>query len=152
MDDLARFTDERTVVTVVEEDRADANYEPLRENLALLRRTKLRIVELPMPRPVWYDRQRLPASYANFYIANGVVLVPTFHDPNRPHRAQHPGGSFFPIEMSSASTASISFSVSALCTAARCRSLFEQHLHTIGALALHREHHVHQSLANQRFG
>jgi len=82
VDDLARFTNERTVVTVVEEDRADANYEPLQENLALLRRTKLRIVELPMPRPVWYNRQRLPASYANFYIANGVVLAPTFHDPN----------------------------------------------------------------------
>lgn len=82
VDDLARFTSERTIVTVVEEDRTDANYEPLQENLALLRRTKLRVVELPMPRAVWYDGQRLPASYANFYIANGVVLVPTFHDPN----------------------------------------------------------------------
>ncbi len=82
VDDLARFTNERTVVTVVEEDRADSNYEPLQENLRLLRRTKLRIVELPMPRPVTYNGQRLPASYANFYIANGVVLVPTFHDPN----------------------------------------------------------------------
>jgi agmatine deiminase len=82
VDDLARFANERTVVTVVEEDRADANYDPLQENLQLLRRAKLRVVELPMPRPVWYGGQRLPASYANFYIANGVVLVPTFHDPN----------------------------------------------------------------------
>jgi agmatine deiminase len=83
VDDLARFTDKQTVVTVVEQDRADANYEILRENLALLRARKdLRVVTLPMPEPVVFAGQRLPASYANFYIANGLVLVPTFTDPN----------------------------------------------------------------------
>jgi len=87
VDDLARFVNPTTVVTVVESDRSDANYEPLQENLARLREMNdehcrpLRIETLPMPRPVWFDRQRLPASYANFYIANKIVLVPTFSDP-----------------------------------------------------------------------
>ena len=87
IDDLARFVDAKTVVTVVEEDRAEANYEPLQENLALLREMKdqdgqpLRVETLPMPHPVYFGGQRLPASYANFYIANGMVLVPTFNDP-----------------------------------------------------------------------
>ena len=88
VDDLARFVNPTTVVTVVEQDRADANYEPLQENLARLRETKdqaglpLRVETLPMPQPVYFDGQRLPASYANFYIANELVLVPTFSDPN----------------------------------------------------------------------
>ena len=88
VDDLARFVNPTTVVTVVEPDRADANYEPLLENLARLRETMdqagrpLRVETLPMPQPVYFDRQRLPASYANFYIANKIVLVPTFSDPN----------------------------------------------------------------------
>ena len=83
IDDLARFTDPSTVVTVVESDRGDANYEPLRENLALLRSRKdVRVATLPMPAPVYFAGQRLPASYANFYIANGVVLVPVFTDRN----------------------------------------------------------------------
>ena len=88
IDDLARFVDPVTVVTVVEQDRSDENYEPLQENLHLLRRmtdqdgNKLKVVPLPMPRPVWFDGQRLPASYANFYIANGLVLMPTFNDPD----------------------------------------------------------------------
>jgi agmatine deiminase len=81
IDDLARFTDENTVVTVVEEDRDETNYEPLRENLALLERSGLRVVTLPMPKPAYFDGQRLPASYANFYIANRLVLVPVFNDP-----------------------------------------------------------------------
>ena len=87
VDDLARFVNPTTVVTVVESDRSDANYEPLQENLARLREMKdqdwrsMRIETLPMPRPVWFDGQRLPASYANFYIANKIVLVPTFSDP-----------------------------------------------------------------------
>jgi agmatine deiminase len=74
IDDVARFVDERTIVTVIDETQ--------RQNLNLLKRTGLRIVTLPMPAPVYFDGQRLPASYANFYIANGLVLVPTFNDPN----------------------------------------------------------------------
>jgi agmatine deiminase len=88
VDDLARFVSPRTVVTVVEVDPADANYEPLRENWDRLRRMTgldgrpLEVVPLPMPAPVVFAGQRLPASYANFYIANDRVLVPTFNDPN----------------------------------------------------------------------
>jgi agmatine deiminase len=82
IDDLARFTDEQTIALVVEEDPSDANFEPLQENLRILEsRSDLRVVPLPMPRPVYFDGQRLPVSYANFYIANEIVLVPTFNDP-----------------------------------------------------------------------
>jgi agmatine deiminase len=81
IDDLARFVDQNTVVIVAEENRSEVNYEPLRENLALLEQSGLRLVTLPMAAPVYFDGQRLPASYANFYIANGLVLVPTFNDP-----------------------------------------------------------------------
>jgi len=85
IDDLARFVSERTVVTVVEEDRDDENYEPLQENLARLRTIKLGdrtidVVTLPMPKKIVREGLRLPASYANFYIANTCVLVPTFAD------------------------------------------------------------------------
>lgn len=85
IDDLARFVDPRTVVTVLEDDPADANYRLLRDNYERLRKmvdqdgAPLRVVTLPMPEPIEYDGQRLPASYANFYIANGAVLVPTFN-------------------------------------------------------------------------
>jgi agmatine deiminase len=82
VDDLARFVSADTVVVASETDRADANYLPLRENLALLRAAGFRVVKLPMPRPLVFAGQRLPASYANFYIANGLVLVPTFNDPH----------------------------------------------------------------------
>jgi agmatine deiminase len=82
IDDLARFVNENTIVIVSEQDPADANYEPLRENLKLLHETPFKIATLPMPAPVEFAGQRLPASYANFYIANGIVLVPTFNDPN----------------------------------------------------------------------
>lgn len=88
VDDLARFVDARTVVIATEWDRSEINYEPLQENLRLLKQMKdqdghpLRVVELPMPRPVFFESQRLPASYANFYVANRLVLVPTFNDPN----------------------------------------------------------------------
>ena len=87
VDDLARFVAAGVVVTVVEEDSADPNYEPLQENLYRLRGVtsiegrRLDVVPLPMPSPVWFSGQRLPASYANFYIANDRVLVPTFNDP-----------------------------------------------------------------------
>lgn len=86
VDDLARFVAADTVVTVVERNRQDENYEALQDNLKRLKSVKisgmpLKIVELPMPRPVVFEGQRLPASYANFYIANKVILVPTFNDP-----------------------------------------------------------------------
>ena len=88
IDDLTRFVSPNTVVTVVEEDPTDENYKLLQENLERLRTMKdetgrpLRVVELPMPGRVEHDGQRLPASYANFYIANGIVLVPTYRDAN----------------------------------------------------------------------
>jgi len=83
VDDLARFTDASTVVIAVEGERGEANFEPTQENLRLLKRRKdLRVVTLPMPEPVYFDGQRLPASYANFYVANGLVLAPTFNDPS----------------------------------------------------------------------
>jgi agmatine deiminase len=87
IDDLARFVSERGIVTVVEDNRDDENYGPLRENLARLRDMKIGgrsvdIVTLPMPKKIVRDGLRLPASYANFYIANACVLVPTFADPN----------------------------------------------------------------------
>ncbi len=86
VDDLARFVNPTTVTTVVEANRSDPNDHPLQDNLARLREMKdqdgraLRIETLPMPAPVYFDGQRLPASYANFYIANHLVLVPTFND------------------------------------------------------------------------
>jgi agmatine deiminase len=86
VDDLARFVDPTTVVIVTEDDRGDENFDPLRDNLRLLRTMtdqdgrRLRVVALPMPDPVVFNGQRLPASYANFYVANGLVLVPTFND------------------------------------------------------------------------
>jgi agmatine deiminase len=88
VDDLARFVNATTIVTAIEHDKSDANYHPLQENLALLRAAKdhdgrpFRIETLPMPAPIYFDNQRLPASYANFYIANKLVIVPTFNDPN----------------------------------------------------------------------
>jgi agmatine deiminase len=82
VDDLARFVSRDTVVIATETNRADANYEPLRENVTRLRREPLHVVKLPMPAPVLFEGRRLPASYANFYIANKLVLVPTFNDPN----------------------------------------------------------------------
>jgi agmatine deiminase len=81
IDDLARFVSERTVVTVIEENRDDVNYEPLQENLRRLRDMKIDIVTLPMPKRMTREDLVLPASYANFYIANTVVLAPTFADP-----------------------------------------------------------------------
>jgi agmatine deiminase len=82
IDDLERFTDRETVVIVSEDDPSDINYAPLRENREILRGYPVRVRQLPMPAPVFFDGQRLPASYANFYIANRTVLVPTFNDPN----------------------------------------------------------------------
>jgi agmatine deiminase len=88
IDDLTRFVNADTVVTVVEEDKNDENYTLLQENLHELHRLRLEdgkqlnVVELPMPGAVVYDDMRLPASYANFYISNKYVVVPTFRDKN----------------------------------------------------------------------
>jgi agmatine deiminase len=92
IDDTVRFVNEDTVITVIEEDRADENYQLLHDNLAELKKMRLlngkqlQIVELPMPEKVIYEDQRLPASYANFYIANESVIVPTFRS-DRDERA-----------------------------------------------------------------
>ena len=91
VDDVSRFVNENTIVTVVELNTGDENHLPLAENLDRLHAARnldgqpFKIVELPMPAPVVFSGQRLPASYANFYIANGLVLVPTFNDPNDRH-------------------------------------------------------------------
>jgi agmatine deiminase len=87
VDDLARFVEPRTVVTAIEPRDNDPNHDPLQDNFRRLQTARdqdgqrLNVVELPMPSPSVFERQRLPASYANFYIANGLVLVPTFNDP-----------------------------------------------------------------------
>jgi agmatine deiminase len=88
VDDVARFVAADTIVVAVEEEPGDDNHERSMDNLKRLEhaaregRRALRIVTLPFPRPVVMNGERLPASYANFYIANGVVIVPTFNDPN----------------------------------------------------------------------
>ena len=82
IDDLARFVDRDTIVIASEPDKSDPNYEPLRENREILKQYPFRVIELPMPASLIFDGQRLPASYANFYLANGIALVPTFNDPN----------------------------------------------------------------------
>ena len=88
IDDITRFVAYDTIVTCVEPSTHDENHLPLAENLDRLRSARdlkgepFKIIELPMPAPVVFDGQRLPASYANFYIANDTVLVPTFNDPN----------------------------------------------------------------------
>jgi agmatine deiminase len=82
VDDIARFVSADTVVAAWEANRSDANHEPLAENHRLLRAAGLRVIQLPMPQPLVFAGRRLPASYANFYIANNLVLAPTFNDPN----------------------------------------------------------------------
>jgi agmatine deiminase len=91
VDDITRFVAENTILTAVEKNTHDENHLPLAENLDRLRHARNRegqpfeIIELPMPNPVVFEGQRLPASYANFYIANDLVLVPTFNDPHDRH-------------------------------------------------------------------
>ena len=88
IDDLTRFVNEDTVVTVVEENKSDENYKPLLENLNMLNKLRLEngkqinVVEIPMPGALSYEGQRLPASYANFYISNKYVVTPVFNDKN----------------------------------------------------------------------
>ena len=88
IDDLCRFVNPRTVVLCQEPDSSDPNHAPLQENRERLESmrledgSKMDVVSLPMPSPLIFDGQRVPASYANFYVANAAVLVPTFNDPN----------------------------------------------------------------------
>lgn len=88
IDDICRFVNRNTVVLIKETNRKDPNYRPLAENweriqdLRLEDGSKPEVVPLPMPAPIYFDNYRLPASYANFYISNAAVIVPTFNDPN----------------------------------------------------------------------
>jgi agmatine deiminase len=88
VDDICRFTDARTMVLIREEDASDINYRTLCENweraagFRLEDGSKPQVVALPMPAPLFFDGERLPASYANFYVSNAAVIVPTFNDPN----------------------------------------------------------------------
>lgn len=88
VDDICRFVNPGTLVLVRENNSKDANYRPLAENWERIRELRLEdgakpeVVPLPMPAPLYFDRRRLPASYANFYISNAAVMVPTFNDPN----------------------------------------------------------------------
>jgi len=87
VDDICRFVDRRTLVMAMETNPSDVNASVLTENIERLKNVRLEdgttpdVVKLPMPKPVYFKKWRLPASYANFYIANGTVLVPTFCDP-----------------------------------------------------------------------
>jgi agmatine deiminase len=88
IDDVARFVNPRTLVLIKETNRRDINYKPLAENWERVRELRLEdgsrpeVIALPMPAPLHYKNWRLPASYANFYICNACVIVPTFNDPN----------------------------------------------------------------------
>jgi agmatine deiminase len=88
IDDICRFVNRKTVVLIREKNQRDINYRPLAENwerikdLRLEDGSKPEVVPLPMPAPLYFDGRRLPASYANFYISNACVIVPTFNDPN----------------------------------------------------------------------
>jgi agmatine deiminase len=88
IDDICRFVNRKTLVLIREKNKRDVNYRPLTENwerikdLRLEDGSKPQVVPLPMPAPLYFDGRRLPASYANFYIANACVIVPTFNDPN----------------------------------------------------------------------
>ncbi len=101
IDNLVRFVNPHTVVAAVEEDPTDENFGPLQDNLNRLRKMKnengkpLDVIEFPMPGVIEFDGQRLPASYCNFYIANGVVVMPAYNSPNDA-RAQEILQPFFP--------------------------------------------------------
>jgi agmatine deiminase len=88
IDDICRFTDHKTLVLIKETNKQDPNYKPLAENWERIKHLRLEdgskpeVIALPMPAPLYYKDWRLPSSYANFYIANSCVIVPTFNDPN----------------------------------------------------------------------
>ncbi len=91
IDDITRFVNENTILTMIEPNRNDKNHKPLAQNLNILKKSRLQngqspnIIELCMPKALIHDGFRLPASYANFYIANKVILLPVFNDPNDQH-------------------------------------------------------------------
>ena len=131
IDQLARFVNATTVVATAERNRGDANYEPLRDNLKQLTSLcdqdgrRLEVVPLYLPQPKYVEGQRVPASYANFYIANGAVVVPTYDDP-ADEAALARCKTCFPPEKSSASPHSTSPGASAPFTACRSRNRSSQ--------------------------
>ena len=82
VDDITRFVNKNTVVSAVENNKSDANHKPLKENIEILKKAGLNVVELPMPSAIRIPERRLPASYTNFYIGNECILLPTFKDKN----------------------------------------------------------------------
>ena len=88
VDDITRFVSQNTIMTAVENNRTDKNYKRLKENLKILKKSKiengkkLKIIKIPMPKPIYIDNIKVPASYLNFYIANKIVLLPVFNDKN----------------------------------------------------------------------
>jgi agmatine deiminase len=110
VDDVTRFVAPGVVLTAYEDDPRDVNHEPLHENWLRLKKARdargrrLRVVRLPMPAPVFAGRRRLPASYANFYVGNAVVLLPVYRDRVRDRRAAgvlskcFPGRTVVPID------------------------------------------------------
>ena len=88
VDDITRFVSQNTIMTAIENNRKDKNYKRLKENLKILKKSKiengkkLKIIKIPMPKPIYIDNIKVPASYLNFYIANKIVLLPVFNDKN----------------------------------------------------------------------
>ncbi len=99
-DQVARFVNQRTILAAVEDDPADDNFAPLRENLRILKEARdgqgesFKIIPLPLPRAIHFQEQRLPASYANFYVINGAVIIPQFDDPADVAAAELIGNAF----------------------------------------------------------
>jgi agmatine deiminase len=88
VDDITRFVSQNTIMTAIENNRKDKNYKRLKENLKILKKSKiengkkLKIIKIPMPKPIYIHNIKVPASYLNFYIANKIVLLPVFNDKN----------------------------------------------------------------------
>ena len=88
VDDITRFVSQNTIMTAIENNKKDKNYKRLKENLKILKKSKiengkkLKIIKIPMPKPIYIDNIKVPASYLNFYIANKIVLLPVFNDKN----------------------------------------------------------------------
>ena len=88
IDDISRFVSKNTIMTAIENNKKDKNYKRLKENLKILKKSKiengkkLKIIKIPMPKPIYIDNIKVPASYLNFYIANKIVLLPVFNDKN----------------------------------------------------------------------